>query len=330
MTVKSITLNGSEVTVGILTGSNAHIRNDGAQVIYAAKKPGITPGAEGVLPIPPGNSAALYGISGRVYLLGSGSAAVVSSDYAASPFKSTVTSGSVTGEVARAASNPNLLINPDFRINQCAVTGTITDSGYFVDRWKLVSGSVTVNADGTLTLNGSISQTLENAAGTDVAASSSAGTAVYDNSTKTFTLSASGETVSWAKLEVGGIATRFSPPDPAAELLKCQRYLWVLRGNLLRSGIALAPNENYALFFLYAPTAFRTTPTVSYENLVLAQSENGNLTNEIKLLQIKGYTSNVVKLYVQADTASPLTAGALYELTNMSGAAGSLIFNAEI
>ena len=28
----------------------------------------------------------------------------------------------------------------------------------------------------------------------------------------------------WAKLELGGVATPFMPPDPAAELARCQRY----------------------------------------------------------------------------------------------------------
>ena len=58
--------------------------------------------------------------------------------------------------------NPNLLINPDFKVNQRCVTGTFSETGkYFVDRWKLVSGTVTINDDGSITLNGTISQTFE-------------------------------------------------------------------------------------------------------------------------------------------------------------------------
>ena len=54
-------------------------------------------------------------------------------------------------------SNPNLLINPDFKINQRSVSGTFSKRGkYFIDRWKLVSGAVVINSDGTLMLNGSI------------------------------------------------------------------------------------------------------------------------------------------------------------------------------
>lgn len=124
-----------------------------------------------------------------------------------------------------AVSNPNLLINPDFKINQRNVSGTFSETGkYFVDRWRLVSGSASVNQDGTITLNGSICQPLENAVGTNVTASVSAGTAVYDDTAKTFTISANGETISWAKLEYGSVNTPFVTPDISNEMAKCLRY----------------------------------------------------------------------------------------------------------
>ena len=121
-------------------------------------------------------------------------------------------------------SNPNLLDNPDFKINQRGVSGTITAAGYFVDRWKLKSGSVTVNDNKTLTLNGTIEQILENAAGTNVTASSNAGTISYNNSTKTFSLTGQNITVSWVKLELGNKATPFVPPSPSKEFIKCLYY----------------------------------------------------------------------------------------------------------
>ena len=128
-------------------------------------------------------------------------------------------------EVKKRTANPNLLINPDFRINQREISGAFSDTGkYFVDRWRLVSGTVTVNSDGTLTLNGSICQPLENAVGANITASVSAGTAVYDNTTQTFTITGNGDVISWAKLEIGCAATAFIPPDPATELMKSRRY----------------------------------------------------------------------------------------------------------
>lgn len=106
MATKTINLTGAEVAVTGLDGANAHIRNDGTEVIYAAKTAGITAGADGVLSIPAGQAATVYGISGTVYMLGTGSAQIISNDYSELPFKTSATSGgSGADEVARAAIN---------------------------------------------------------------------------------------------------------------------------------------------------------------------------------------------------------------------------------
>lgn len=60
---------------------------------------------------------------------------IVSNDYAECPFKSAVTLGSVTDEISRAAGGSNLLMNPDFRINQRGKSEYST--GYTVDRWYI-------------------------------------------------------------------------------------------------------------------------------------------------------------------------------------------------
>lgn len=102
--VKTITLTGTETAVTGLDGAHAHIRNDGAEIIYAAKSAGLSAGADGVIAIPAGNAAALYGISGAVYISGAGAATVVTSDYVESPFKTSAQAdGSGADEVARAA-----------------------------------------------------------------------------------------------------------------------------------------------------------------------------------------------------------------------------------
>ena len=152
-------------------------------------------------------------------------------------------------------SNPNLLDNPDFKINQRGVSGTITAAGYFVDRWKLKSGSVTINANKTLTLNGTIEQILETAAGTNVTASSNAGVISYNNSTKTVALTGQNVTVSWTKLELGNTETPFVPPSPGEELAKCMYYYerraaWVHRASGIYSfafaGIVFAAPKRVA------------------------------------------------------------------------------------
>ena len=106
MATKTINLTGAEVAVTGLDGAHAHIRNDGTEVIYAAKTAGITAGADGVASIPAGQSDTIRGISGAVYLLGTGSVLIQSDDYVASPFKTSAASGgSGADEVARTAIN---------------------------------------------------------------------------------------------------------------------------------------------------------------------------------------------------------------------------------
>lgn len=158
MTSKTIVLTGEEIRADYSGGTNAWLRNDGATTVYASAAPGVTAGADGTVSIPAGQAAAIYGTCGTVYLLGTGSVQLVGSDYTACPFKTSAAGGSGADSVARAAieahaadadihvtatekaawnavnySNPNLLINPDFRINQRGQAEYT--SGYTVDRW---------------------------------------------------------------------------------------------------------------------------------------------------------------------------------------------------
>lgn len=120
MATKTITLTGAEVAVTGLDGAHAHIRNDSTDTIYAAKTAGITAGADGVASIPAGQADTIRGISGKVYLLGTGSALIQSDDYVESPFKaSTASGGSAVDTASRAASlidfnDPNVLIKAGY------------------------------------------------------------------------------------------------------------------------------------------------------------------------------------------------------------------------
>lgn len=160
-------------------------------------------------------------------------------------------------------SNPNLLINPNFAINQRGNTGiTISSStwaNFFIaDRWKLYinnaapAGTIQRNDDGTITLsmtNGycDIVQPFESYIVPDYYSMSAkingeiitlsgylySGKELIDNS-KGLVLSESGFkircdqgkniTVEWAKLEKGSVATNFTPPNIAEEMPKCLRY----------------------------------------------------------------------------------------------------------
>ena len=158
MTSKTIALTGAEIRADYSGGTNAWLRNDGTATVYASTAPGVTAGADGVVSIPAGQAAAIYGACGAVYLLGTGSVMLVGSDYTACPFKTSAQGGSGADDVARAAieahaadadihvtadekaywntlSGKNELDNPDFRVNQRGQNEYST--GYTVDRWYI-------------------------------------------------------------------------------------------------------------------------------------------------------------------------------------------------
>ena len=103
MSELTITLAGSEEKAEF-SGSNAWLRNDGTDTVYAAKSAGIAAGADGVVAVPAGQSAPVYGANGTVFLLGTGSVQLIGSDYSTNPFKTSAQSGgSGADSVARAA-----------------------------------------------------------------------------------------------------------------------------------------------------------------------------------------------------------------------------------
>ena len=277
--------------------------------------------------------------------------------------------------------NPNLLINPDFRVNQRGQSEY--SSGYSVDRWFIEGNkcSVRPSVDGilitsvinpdtnthvfwqkienplkpgkyTFSLNVSEVSGVWSARIRTVNASGdyvdSYYTSVLHNGVNKVSVDLSeGEYISavsvginkgteagnslklaWVKLEVGDGATPFVPPDPATELAKCQRYLYVLRGSLLRAGLAEAYSTSYAIFYLYAPASFRTIPSVSFENVVLSSTKDGSVYSEAASIQVRGCNSNAVKLLVNA--ADSLTIGEQYELSHKPDTTGSIILSAEL
>ena len=183
-----------------------------------------------------------------------------------------------------AGSNPNLLINPNFAINQRGQT-SYTGAVYGVDRWKgyqlnaMVctpnTNGVTLTAPESSTGTGAIyrqiiepeqvarlagktitfsfmatnrgsasiyMRCLTPASAGDTPSIASGETKIV---TKTITLAADitelqfvfrkgagtlDVDINWAKVEIGSVATEFSPPSIAEELPKCQRY-YQIRSN---------------------------------------------------------------------------------------------------
>ena len=173
------------------------------------------------------------------------------------------------------SSNPNLLINPDFKINQRGQTeysNTSSTSTYCVDRWchngtcTLSDNGLIVSSSGSVWGYGVFQQIVENTELTKymvtlqfkangvvnsvtwipVSNALSDNCVIMDGDTAVgyarmgfdgamgrliveFIIYQNYQmTIEWVKLEVGPAATQFVPPDPATELLKCQRYYEII------------------------------------------------------------------------------------------------------
>lgn len=70
--IKTVNLNGTEMCVNGLGGTNTAIVNRGTETVYASAHAGIAPGADGVIAIGGGTRDGLTDTNGTVYLLGSG------------------------------------------------------------------------------------------------------------------------------------------------------------------------------------------------------------------------------------------------------------------
>lgn len=221
-------------------------------------------------------------------------------------------------------SNPNLLINPDFKINQRGAT-SYEQQGYSVDRWKIWNVTVTPSTSGGITVKndkytdtGTFLQYLENATEGDstlscyVTSVSGTVTMVADDnsqvilkqglntvhtskSTRAFTIflnKGTSITLKWVKLEQGKVATAYIVPNPAEELLKCKRYydFSVLHFyGVCNSNGSL--NEDLALY-----RHFRTSPTFSTN-----ATYSKNVT--VSTLALKGSNDGGYYLYVRTPTS---------------------------
>ena len=228
-------------------------------------------------------------------------------------------------------SNPNLLINPDFKINQRGnETYTKDNQGpaiYTVDRWVVWNGTLNANSmllkaydsgiglimqrledkiNGIATVSfevSSISGTLtalaRDTSGNSLGEISVTQKGIYqftangEISDITFKISAGGSvTFAWAKLEHGSIATPFVAPNHADELVKCRRYY------------------NFIVAHFYGPTNpdgfinedlatlrdFRTSPTFNIKSTFSSGVTESTLV-------MKGSSTNGYYLYARTLTS---------------------------
>ena len=285
------------------------------------------------------------------------------------------------------ASNPNLLDNPDFKINQRGLsvyTQSVKGAKMSIDRWAIYKRSSTKTGDVTLTPNSSgglvlnnqtdelaaLYQRIENFSdlfGKQITYSASINGSVLSlTTTCTNATAQSGNivftddksaylriwvvlntyvqfeiylsagksiTVDWAKVEMGGVATPFCPPNPATELEKCQRYLTVYRGGSVRILGGVAISESYQNIYIQTPVSMRVVPSISYSNMVLALDKDGNTTRNISQIVVAcsyADSTNHIKIRCTFDNNNKLTIGETYCLINPGGTIGSFILSAEL
>lgn len=264
----------------------------------------------------------------------------------------------ISGSVIAAKVQPcnrNLLDNWYFvnPVNQRDVSGTISSAGYFLDRWKLVSGSVTINTDG-ITLNGTMQQVLETAPVGTVTASALTQAGVgevvptYNSETKTVTVTAAGKKLVAVKLELGteqtlahqnssGAWVLNEMPDYGQELTKCMRYLQIISTpyNTSGNGVAIGYANNTVDLWVPIPLAvpMRISPTPTIPTGGVSRFKAGKTSSALMdVTKVTGgwamQTGGACSMRSLIFTASGLTAGETYALFMRQGA--QIVFSAEL
>lgn len=247
-------------------------------------------------------------------------------------------------------SNPNLLINPNFEINQRGSTTYTT--GYTVDRWKVAGATLnakTKTLSNSNSASGTFLQSLENKpTGTftvTLNVVSVTGTvkfswkdgstyktgAVISKGLNTYTFTASSLTwvgidvasgasiqLDYMKLEQSSVATHFVTPNKAEELAKCQYYTVVFEP----WRTILNANTDSSVINIDTRCKMRTKPTVSYITL---KSGTANQFNFVSILSSKAYlalkTNNWTSFIdsknevVVVNTGSGISSGAFGQVT---------------
>jgi hypothetical protein len=263
-------------------------------------------------------------------------------------------SGSVIATKVRPC-NRNLLDNWYFvnPVNQRDVSGTISSAGYFLDRWKLVSGSVTINTDG-ITLNGTMQQVLETAPVGTVTASALTQAGVgevvptYNSANKTVTVTAAGEKLVAVKLELGteqtlthqnssGAWVLNEMPDYGEELTKCMRYLQIIStpydtsGNGVAIGYANNTVDLWVPIPLAVPMRISPTPTIPTGGVSLFKVGKTSGSPKDVTRATGGWamqTGGACSMRSLIFTSSGLTAGETYALFMRQGA--QIVLSAEL
>lgn len=227
-------------------------------------------------------------------------------------------------------SNPNLLINSDFKINQRGKsTYSSTGAGGTVDRWVGTNVNTYVNSDGAVTVSslsgvgyytqheesisygkhtysiyvqaitGTVKVLYKNKDSNDIELGTlKKGLNTFTSSNdgfKSFFLAIEGGssvTLKYAKVEQGTVSTSFIAPNPVEEYPKCQRYFQYIQ-------------KLYCVPLIYERTIINSSDKYF-------QTTNGNLPTEMRIKPTLTYET-----LGQSDN-STFTGSASFELTSKS------------
>lgn len=200
-----------------------------------------------------------------------------------------------------------------FPVNQHGASGTISTPGYFIDRWKLVSGTVQITLQG-LVLNGVIQQIIPASIGSVYSAVALTTTGLlscqYNDSSRTFSITGTGQTFVYAKLEKGvgqtaayqidGAWNILIQPDIsyANQLLRCQQYELVLGSGVgqfsIGSGVINSDGTS-ADIIIPTPIRMRTMPVGSMQGILYIYDGVSYFTSTEFEIMVFGTSSIMVR-----------------------------------
>ena len=96
--------------------------------------------------------------------------------------------------------------------------------------------------------------------------------------------------IKWIKLELGSVATPFVPPDPASELLKCQRYYYEMSQSYELPNCGPYGTTSYRRGNIIFHTTMRSIPTITFDSNDSSVAVGNISTNGILL-----YTNNATE-----------------------------------
>lgn len=246
---------------------------------------------------------------------------------------------------------PNILDNWYFTapINQYGETSYNTSTrsnAYTIDRWKLISGTLTVDSNGC-TLNGTLVQILENPIlGETITATALATdgpvTAAYDNASKTFTITAANKKLIAAKLEVGGVQTLYHmesgtyvlndpPPNPAEMLARCQRYQVELNYKKLSYpffGIVFVVSPSIIRGMIPLPVTLCNAPVTIKISGNVAVALKNNVQSKVTSISVDGASSNLLTSIIDLSTVPD--AGSVVYLLGFNDKSSRLFIDANL